>query len=359
MRRMSDDETLDDPDCQVPVPAARPSGPGERFWVLSELGRGGMGVVERAYDSQLQREVALKRVNQQGLDDRQPPERIVEVLLQAGRGLAAAHDAGLVHRDFKPANVLVGLDGRPRVTDFGLAQPVEGVGQQLATVSSRAGSPAYMAPEQATGEVSQAADQFAFCVTCWQALTGELPYRGARSQVVSAKREGPQRFPENPAVPDRVVRALSRGLDSEPARRFADMHQLLDAMAPPVPRASRSLALMQVGGVLAVLVGTLLGYRQVLEQRCSGATVVLESTWSEARREALADVLADDAELRSASRGTRREPALRAPGGSVHRRPAQRARALPRRRRGHAVPRRGRGAAPLAVAQAAAGARGG
>src|SRR5262249_49150408 len=131
------------------------------------------------------------------------PAAIIEAFIAAGRGLAAAHAAGIVHRDFKPHNVLRSREGRIVVTDFGLAREADGavaVALELtlpagtytpattSTPSSVAGltmtgalfgTPAYMAPEQwSGGAVTPATDQFAYCVALWEALTGERPYRG-------------------------------------------------------------------------------------------------------------------------------------------------------------------------------------
>src|SRR5688572_26133603 len=119
---------------------------------------------------------------------------ILETLTHAGDGLAAAHAAGLVHRDFKPENVLVGDDGRPRVSDFGLARvqerpsgdviPLAGTTSSVDTpmtmTGALMGTPAYMAPEQIAAEpVDARTDQFAFCVVAWECLFGKRPFQGA------------------------------------------------------------------------------------------------------------------------------------------------------------------------------------
>src|SRR5262249_49623221 len=122
---------------------------------------------------------------------------IVEMFVAAGRGLAAAHDAGLVHRDFKPDNVLLGTDGRPRVSDFGLVSHAEDVPETIdrepsaATDStirgSAAGTPAYMSPEQwRGGPVDARSDQFAFCVSLWEALWGRRPFSGSTPTALRA-----------------------------------------------------------------------------------------------------------------------------------------------------------------------------
>ncbi|MBK8239580.1 MAG: serine/threonine protein kinase [Deltaproteobacteria bacterium] len=115
----------------------------------------------------------------------------LDLIVQAGRGLAAAHDAGLVHRDFKPANVLVGDDGRVRVADFGLARAEHATKsdpgkfphrRRISCTGSRSaarsmGTPAYMAPEQiAGGRVDARADQYSFCVSAWEVLFGRRPH---------------------------------------------------------------------------------------------------------------------------------------------------------------------------------------
>src|SRR5690606_5212750 len=130
---------------------------------------------------------------------------IVDCFLQAAHGLGAAHRAGLVHRDFKPDNVMVGRDGRVRVMDFGLARgDAEFDGSRSGEIATErsddplqttltergaiVGTPAYMAPEQHLGKpVDAASDQFAFCVACYEALAGERPFRGTRYHELAAE----------------------------------------------------------------------------------------------------------------------------------------------------------------------------
>ena len=202
---------------------------------------------------------------------------IVALLVAAGEGLAAAHDAGLVHRDVKPENVLVGADGRARVGDFGLARDrgarepessddgpgapieesspsVEDLRAPVTQTGAVMGTPAYMAPEQFAGApVDARADQFAFCVTAWEALWGERPFAPQRSsyaQLSAASGLGERRAPPAaPRVPARIRAALERGLAIDPAARFATMHDLLGAMRPPRRELWRWLA---AGAALAI-----------------------------------------------------------------------------------------------------------
>ncbi len=185
------------------------------------------------------------------------------MLIGAGTGLAAAHDVGLVHRDFKPENVLVGDDGRPRVGDFGLARgsqsqddvvPVVDLAGHdsgaldtpLTRTGAVLGTPAYMAPEQALGgKVDARADQFAFCIVAWELLYGERPFTGANlAELVAAISSGPRR-PARGGVRTAVRQVLVRGLAVDPAARHADMHDLLAALR----RASRSRVPFAIGGI--------------------------------------------------------------------------------------------------------------
>ncbi|HET7500606.1 MAG TPA: serine/threonine-protein kinase [Kofleriaceae bacterium] len=178
---------------------------------------------------------------------------ILATVIAAGEGLAAAHDAGLVHRDFKPENVLIGADGRVRVGDFGLARELDSKEHPQVAAGGPAdraldppltpvtqtgmvlGTPAYMSPEQYAGRpVDARADQFAFCVTAWEALWGERPFEGASfAELCAAISSGTRRAPPStPRVPSRVRLALERGLAVDPERRFPTMHALLAAIRP-------------------------------------------------------------------------------------------------------------------------------
>ncbi len=199
------------------------------------------------------------------------PRTLAEILAvyeRAGRGLAAAHEAGLVHRDFKPDNVLVGRDGRVRVTDFGLARSVErhevspapppvglAASQEIAltTTLTRAGTligtPAYMAPEQLRGGAADArSDVFSFCVAFYEALYAERPFAGSTVPVLQrAIEQGKVRAPPGRTrVPTRIRTVLLRGLHAAPDKRWESVRSLLEALA--AARAARPVS--QKRGVL-------------------------------------------------------------------------------------------------------------
>ncbi|MEZ4448514.1 MAG: serine/threonine-protein kinase [Nannocystaceae bacterium] len=171
---------------------------------------------------------------------------VISVYLQAGRGLAAAHQAGIVHRDFKPENVLIGRDNRVRVLDFGLAKPcplvtpavmVSEVGEwePSTTDSNRVvfGTPAYMAPEQHLGrECDVRADQFSFCVALYEGLYRQRPFSGrtvfAIADQVLAGRIEPE--PVGSRVPPWLRHILVRGLSVDPESRYGSMRELLAAI---------------------------------------------------------------------------------------------------------------------------------
>jgi predicted Ser/Thr protein kinase len=284
-----------------------------RYEIESLLGVGGMGVVYAAFDPELERRVALKVLPdaQRGhaarerllrearamarlthpnvvrvyevdsvdghdfvamelvdggnladwLREQRSPEAIVDTFVAAGRGLVAAHAAGVVHRDFKPQNVLVSTDGRILVTDFGLARGVDPTADERGRISepptratplplitqdgSVVGTPAYMAPEQRDGGVvGPAADQFSFCVALWEALAGQRPYRGNALELARALERGPAAL-DTAKLPRRLRAPLLRGLEPDPAKRWPTMKALLVQVAPP---ARRWLVPAMIGG---------------------------------------------------------------------------------------------------------------
>jgi tetratricopeptide (TPR) repeat protein len=232
--------------------------------------------------------------------DRSAPE-IIAAYVQAGRGLAAAHAAGILHRDFKPENVLVGRDGRVRVTDFGLArsleQPAAGAAPwrgaaletRLTVSGAFMGTPRYMAPEQFIGEAMDArSDQFSFCVALWEALYREWPFPGqdvealAASVVAGSLRDPPAGSP----VPPRIRAALARGLAASPADRHPSMDELLDELsAAPRRRRIGWIAAAAALAAGAVVVALWLGGASDDEALCTGSAGRFDSVWNRTRRD--------------------------------------------------------------------------
>ena len=350
-----------------------------RYALLRKLGEGGMGVVFSAYDEELDRKVAIKllrardqgeraasrmqreaqamarlshpnvvqvydaklvggqlfvameyvsgktlrewaRGDEDGEKDRSQKtwREIVAMYVQAGEGLAAAHAAGIVHRDFKPDNVLVGDDGRPRVLDFGLAArndaPDDGArvsgahasltdsvrnesaklrstDLQLTAEGTLIGTPAYMSPEQHLRQAADfRSDQFSFCVALYEALYGERPFPGAtlgelRSAVFGGRLREP---PPGRKVPGWLRRVLLRGLSVAPEQRWPDMPALLAALAADPGRARwRWLAGLGVVALVGVTIGSVLQQRAASASMCRGADDRLAAVWGPERAAAV------------------------------------------------------------------------
>ncbi len=244
--------------------------------------------------------------------------QILAVLIAAGHGLSAAHKLGIIHRDFKPANVLLGKDGRVRVIDFGLAR-ADDHGAELpapgplplpldARLSSQSGNllssdmtqqglvlgtPMYMAPEQQAGlPLDATADQFSFAVVLWEALYGQRPFAGDTVEEVAANaRQRRVRRPASAHVPQWLDAIVTRALSPDPKARFASMDELLFALGddPERRRAKvRAQRLRLLGVALAgiVIAGSLfLAWRghQHAAQICRGADDKLAGIWDDAK----------------------------------------------------------------------------
>ena len=348
----------DEPD--PPRPAAPPVAPtfAGRYTLIRKLAEGGMGEVYIAYDDQLDRRVALKLLRQaahspnvqqrmqreaQALARLSHPnvvhvydvghhdgrlfvtmelivgadlrkwwraetrtwQALLECILQAGEGLAAAHRAGLIHRDVKPDNILVGDDGRVRVADFGLAradnsEPDGGAAEEqhhpgalldtpLTEQGALLGTPAYMAPEQFLRQpLDVRSDLYALCVVLYEGVYGQRPYRGKNWQELAVATLAGQFTPppRDPPIPAWLLRTISRGLATEPGDRHPTIDALLAELRRPQQLARRrrqwTLALGGLGLGLAVGATALAG-----PAPCSDTDAETAALWTPERQAAL------------------------------------------------------------------------
>lgn len=248
---------------------------------------------------------------------RSGPE-IIEAFLEAAQGLAAAHRAGLVHRDVKPDNLLIGRDGRVRVADFGLAgrqaDLSTGIGEQLddlaeSGASSRsgafAGTPTYAPPEQwLRAPLDARSDQYSFCAALFEALYGVPPFEGESTRELRANVEaGKIRQVDDaaPKTPSRVRRVIERGLRPDPADRYADMEALVVALRRLLQLRRRNQRVAAMAAALAA--SAVFAVWAVDRSPCDGESS-LSRFWSPARRSAaqgaLAKALEDPSEARRA-----------------------------------------------------------
>jgi eukaryotic-like serine/threonine-protein kinase len=348
-----------------------------RYTVLERIGSGGMGVVYSAFDPQLDRRIALKVMHpdratgmsassggknrllreaqamaklshpnvitvhdvgtfgdrvfvamefiegctlRDWLDGEHDWSDVVEAFVRAGRGLAAAHAVGLVHRDFKPDNVLMGTDGRVLVMDFGLARqasvrttgsiapevtfdrpPLPSGREQpemsMTRTGALMGTPAYMSPEQHKGEsIGPTTDQFSFCVALYEGLYGERPFAGTSvtslaMNVLEGQIKAP---PRDSKVPGWLRQVVLRGLRTDPDDRYPSMDALLAELQQDPPRTGRPWVAVGVatavgGGIVAAYVLT----RPKAEEICARGEVVMAEHWNDARSEEVRRALLD------------------------------------------------------------------
>ena len=338
-----------------------------RFELLRLLGRGAFGSVYLARDEELEREVAVKLLTTGGGDpqmrarfvreaqalaklkhpnvltiydvgveddrvyiameyvesgtlsrwcaEHRPGTRarffdVLRLAVAAGWGLAAAHEAGIVHRDVKPANILVGADGRPRLADFGLARSGSGLhatwdvdtqsessaSTTLTNTGDVLGTPAYMAPEQFAGSGDVASDQWSLCATFWEAAYGERPFRGKdRTELAQAVQGRPRSPPsERSEVPTWWREILTRGLSPEPADRWPSVGALVAALDTAAARRRRKVTIASVGSVALVGLGVLGWQRFDLEQRraqCEREAEGITEVWNDSTKQTLHESL--------------------------------------------------------------------
>lgn len=245
---------------------------------------------------------------------------IVEVFVAAGEGLAAIHTCGLVHRDFKPHNVMVGNDGRVRVTDFGLARAslsgstiddgvlveaasLEAISLPGATMSrtrtgTLVGTPHYMSPEQWRGRVADArSDQFSFCVALYEALWRVRPFVGeAAVELAASVCEADAADPPRSDVPRWLVAIVMRGLARDPSQRFPSMRALLrELVETPRRRSARATRALLGVGALAVAAASYGAASVEHDDDCQAHATRLASVWGASARERLVAKLGDDA----------------------------------------------------------------
>ena len=245
------------------------------------------------------------------LETKRTAQEILEVFARAGAGLGAAHRAGLVHRDFKPDNVMIDRDGQVHVLDFGLVRdftveepgpavaggsPTADPSARLTATGSVMGTPAYMAPEQYLGRPADArSDQFSFCVSLYEALFGQRPFAGATSSEVGRRMlDGePPAIPSRRDVPARVRRALARGLERDPDRRWPSLDDLLRELAAGHRRRSATV-FAAVGVIVALGTGALLLGRSGTDPaaNCAAAEDRLGGVWDDGVRARVRDAFA-------------------------------------------------------------------
>jgi tetratricopeptide (TPR) repeat protein/predicted Ser/Thr protein kinase len=337
-----------------------------RYRIEARVGSGGMGVVYAGHDPELDRRVAIKMLRPRGAegvgdagrtrllreaqamaklahpnvvavydvglhaervylameyvdgrtvaqwvaDARRSIGEVVEVFVAAGRGLAAAHAAGFVHRDFKPDNVLVDRGGRVLVMDFGLARATgtnnsttyeagdisrlsdDILSSPLTHDGTVVGTPAYMSPEQHMGRAPDAAsDQYAYCVSLFEAIAGQRPFHGDNLRDLALAKTS-RAFVDSDAMPEALRRVLLRGLDPSARARWPSMEALLEALRVAV-RPRRRPSGVVLGAAAAVGLGAVgLAAAWPVDddtQRCDDDR--LRGVWDDDRKSAVRDAI--------------------------------------------------------------------
>lgn len=356
----------------------------DRYVVLSRLGEGGMGIVYLAYDPELNRRVALKFLLSQDEDSPDVGVRLLreaqamaqlshpnivavhdvgtadgrvwiamefvegitlskwlaerprdwrEVLAAfqaAGEGLRAAHLGGLIHRDFKPDNVMVSQDGRIRVMDFGLARATHGEGADrisniqhyrrttaldaaLTGTGAILGTPRYMAPEQWMGQPALTqTDQFAFCVSLWEALYHAPPFEGnSPAEIAISVTQGKIKATPSPRIPTWIKNVLVRGLALNPAERWPTMDALLAALSDDPGRARRRW-MGGLGGMAfaALAVGWVVQQRAASARVCLGADERISAVWNLERASAVERAIRNTGQVYASDTWSRVEKGL-------------------------------------------------
>jgi eukaryotic-like serine/threonine-protein kinase len=367
-----------------------------RYTVTEKIGQGGMGTVWSAWDPELARELALKVLRTdyddpvyharvireaqslarlahpnvvpvydvgidfgllwvamqrvrgttltQWLERPRPWQQIVEAFVQAAHGLAAAHEAGLVHRDFKPGNAMIDDDhapdaiGRVMVLDFGLAWApgvegartgapvVESAGADITSPVARhhgsasgrdplaytltasdavVGTPPYMAPEQhCSREVDARTDQYALCVSMYEGLFGRRPFRGELAAMLAAKLEGaPPRPSQLPQLPEALWRVIARGMAADPSERWPDLATMSAAIERALRRPRR--APWAIAGTVLVIGGVAAAMPASSADPCASAGASLQRVWNDARKAELTASFGGDARSYSNDAATR------------------------------------------------------
>lgn len=341
-----------------------PGTPVGRYVILDQVGRGGMGEVYSAFDPQLDRRIALKFLRGAGSEDaerlleeartlaqlshpnvlpvfdvgtfgastfiatefvqggtlrewldqgRHEPNAAIELFITAGEGLKAAHQAGVIHRDFKPSNVLLGDDGRVRVADFGVAKRTgfekhgrSSDGQEDSADSwtadgSVSGTPGYMSPEQIRGEDQDArTDQFSFACALYEALTGARPFESIslKRRLESIENADFSSLASVKGLSERSRSAIRRMLAFDRDSRFDDMEQALSTLSPTSAQRRWWMATAASLAVAIAAAGVAIwqGSKDEPVALCLGGGERIASVWNDNRRDLLNEVFADTPE---------------------------------------------------------------